>query len=292
VNVLIDILQTLINGILQGGVYAAAAVGLSLIFGVSGILNAAHGELVMLGAFATYWMYTAWHVDPFVTLPVTFVLLFVLGWALQYFLLNRTLGQPLLLSLLVTFGISLVILNVALRVWSADYRLMRVPYLDRSIIMGEFIVPRARLVACVLGVAMVAGLSWMLAATRLGRMIRATAQDWEMARLVGVNHRRIYAVTFGIGSGISGMAGSLVAFYSPVEPNMGLSFTLFAFAVVVLGGLGYTPGVLWGGLALGIAQAFTETYLEAGLSLLVAFALLYLILRFMPAGIMGKGRLE
>jgi branched-chain amino acid transport system permease protein len=292
VNLLIDIVQTLINGILQGGVYAAAAVGLSLIFGVSGILNAAHGELVMLGAFATYWMYTLWHVDPFLSLPVTFGLLFVLGWALQYFLLNRTLGQPLLLSLLVTFGISLVILNVALRVWTADYRLMRVPYLDRSIIVGELIVPRARLMACVLGVAMVAGLSWMLTSTRLGRMIRATAQDWEMARLVGVNHRRIYAVTFGIGAGISGMAGSLLAFYSPVEPNMGLSFTLFAFAVVVLGGLGYTPGVLWGGLALGIAQAFTETYLEAGLSLLVAFALLYVILRFMPAGIMGKGRLE
>jgi branched-chain amino acid transport system permease protein len=292
VNLVVDILQTLVNGILQGGVYAAAAVGLSLIFGVSGILNAAHGELVMLGAFTTYWMYTLWRVDPFLSLPVTFALLFVLGWALQYFLLNRTLGQPLLLSLLVTFGISLVILNVALRVWSADYRLMRVPYLDRSIILGEFIVPRARLVACVLGVAMVAVLSWMLAATRLGRMIRATAQDWEMARLVGVNHRRIYAVTFGIGAGISGMAGSLLALYSPVEPNMGLSFTLFAFAVVVLGGLGYTPGVVWGGLALGIAQAFTETYLEAGLSLLVAFALLYLILRFMPAGIMGKGRLE
>lgn len=291
-NLLIDIVQTLINGILQGGVYAAAAVGLSLIFGVSGILNAAHGELVMLGAFATYWMYTLWHLDPLLSLPVTFGLLFVLGWALQYFLLNRTLGQPLLLSLLVTFGISLVILNVALRVWSADYRLMRVPYLDRSMIVGEFIVPRARLVACVLGVAMVGGLSWMLASTRLGRMIRATAQDWEMARLMGVNHRRIYAVTFGIGAGISGMAGSLLAFYSPVEPNMGLSFTLFAFAVVVLGGLGYTPGVLWGGLALGVAQAFTETYLEAGLSLLVAFALLYLILRFMPAGIMGKGRLE
>jgi branched-chain amino acid transport system permease protein len=292
VNLLVDVVQTLINGILQGGVYAAAAVGLSLIFGVSGILNAAHGELVMLGAFATYWMYTLWHVDPFLSLPVTFGLLFVLGWALQYFLLNRTLGQPLLLSLLVTFGISLVILNVALRVWTADYRLMRVPYLDRSIIVGEFIVPRARLMACLLGVAMVAGLSWMLASTRLGRMIRATAQDWEMARLVGVNHRRIYAVTFGIGAGISGMAGSLLAFYSPVEPNMGLSFTLFAFAVVVLGGLGYTPGVLWGGLALGVAQAFTETYLEAGLSLLVAFALLYVILRFMPAGIMGKGRLE
>jgi branched-chain amino acid transport system permease protein len=123
-------------------------------------------------------------------------------------------------------------------------------------------------------------------------MIRATAQDLEMARLLGVDPRLIYAITFGLGAGISGVAGSLVALYATVEPQMGLTYTLFAFSVVVLGGLGYTPGVLWGGLLLGVAQALTETYLETGLSLLVSFALLYLILRFMPAGITGKGRVE
>ena len=289
---LVDLVQTLINGILQGGVYAAAAVGLSLIFGVSGILNAAHGELIMLGAFATYWLFTLYHVDALLTLPISFVLLGALGYALQYFVLNRTLGRPLLLSLLVTFGISLILVNVALRLWSADHRMLRIPYFEHSLIVGPFIVPLSRVVACLVGVGMVAGLSWLLASTRLGRMIRATAQDWEMARLVGVNPRRVYAVTFGLGAGVSGVAGSLVAFYTPVEPNMGLTYTLFAFAVVVLGGLGYTAGVVWGGLALGVAQALTETYLEAGLSLLVAFFLLYLVLRFMPAGIIGKGRLE
>ena len=288
----VELVQTLINGILQGGVYAAAAVGLSLIFGVSGILNAAHGELVMLGAFATYWLVTLYHIDALLTLPISFALLFAFGWALQYFLLNRTLGRPLLLSLLVTFGISLILVNAALRLWSGDYRMLRIPYFQQSLILGDFIVPLSRVVACVVAVAMVAGLSWLLASTRLGRMIRATAQDGEMARMLGVNPRTVYAVTFGIGSGVSGVAGSLVAFYTPVEPNMGLTYTLFAFAVVVLGGLGYTAGVIWGGLALGVAQALTETYLEAGLSLLVAFALLYAILRFMPAGIMGKGRLE
>jgi branched-chain amino acid transport system permease protein len=289
---LTDLVQTLINGVLQGGVYAAAAVGLSLIFGVSGILNAAHGELVMLGAFATYWLVTLYHVDPFLTLPLSFALLFALGWALQYLFLNRVLGRPLLLSLLVTFGISLILVNVALRLWSGDYRMLRIPYFERSLILGPFIVPLSRVVACAVGVGMVAGLSWLLASTRLGRMIRATAQDLEMARMVGVSPRRVYAITFGLGAGVTGVAGSLVAFYAPIEPNMGLTYTLFAFAVVVLGGLGYTAGVLWGGLALGVAQALTETYLEAGLSLLVAFALLYTILRFMPAGIMGKGRLE
>jgi branched-chain amino acid transport system permease protein len=292
VAVPVDFLQTLINGILQGGVYAAAAVGLSLIFGVSGILNAAHGELVMLGAFATYWLVALYHIDALLTLPISFALLFAFGWALQYFLLNRTLGRPLLLSLLVTFGISLILVNVALRLWSADYRMLRIPYFEHSLILGPFIVPLSRVVACVVGVGMVAGLSWLLASTRLGRMIRATAQDGEMARMLGVDPRKIYAVTFGLGAGVSGVAGSLVAFYAPVEPNMGLTFTLFAFAVVVLGGLGYTAGVVWGGLTLGIAQALTETYLEAGLSLLVAFVLLYVILRFMPAGIIGKGRLE
>jgi len=292
VAVPVDLVQTLINGILQGGVYAAAAVGLSLIFGVSGILNAAHGELVMLGAFATYWLFTLYHIDALLTLPISFGLLFALGWALQYFVLNRTLGRPILLSLLVTFGISLILVNVALRLWSGDHRMMRIPYFEHSLILGPFIVPLSRVVACVVGVGMVAGLSWLLAATRLGRMIRATAQDGEMARMLGVNPRTVYAITFGLGAGVSGVAGSLVAFYTPVEPNMGLTYTLFAFAVVVLGGLGYTAGVIWGGLTLGIAQALTETYLEAGLSLLVAFALLYGILRFMPAGIMGKGRLE
>jgi branched-chain amino acid transport system permease protein len=292
VTFLTDLVQTLVNGILQGGVYAAAAVGLSLIFGVSGILNAAHGELVMLGAFATYWLFTLYHLDPLLTLPVSFALLGGLGWLLQYFVLNRTLGKPLLLSLLVTFGISLILVNLALRLWTGDYRMMRVPYLDRSLLIGPFIVPLARLVACAVGIAMVVGLSWLLASTRPGRMIRATAQDWEMARLLGVNPRQVYALTFGVGAGISGVAGSLVALYTPVEPNMGLTYTLFAFAVVVLGGLGYTAGVVWGGLALGVAQALTETYLEAGLSLFVAFLLLYVILRFMPAGIMGKGRLE
>jgi branched-chain amino acid transport system permease protein len=289
---LVDLTQTLINGLLQGGVYAAAAVGLSLIFGVSGILNAAHGELVMLGAFATYWMATLYHIDPLLTLPISFVLLAALGWGLQYFLLNRTLGQPLLLSLLVTFGLSLILVNVALRLWSADYRLLRVSYFERSLELGPFILPLSRVVAFAVGLGMVAGLAWLLEATRLGRMIRATAQDWEMARLLGVNPHTVYAATFALGAGISGVAGSLVAFYTPVEPNMGLTYTLFAFAVVVLGGLGYIPGVVWGGLTLGVAQALTETYLEAGLSLLVAFFLLYLILRFMPAGIMGKGRLE
>src|SRR2546428_7937283 len=157
---LADLAQTLINGILQGGVYAAAAVGLSLIFGVSGILNAAHGELVMLGAFATYWLATLYRIDPLLTLPISFGLLFGLGYALQYFVLNRTLGRPLLLSLLVTFGISLVLLNVALRPRSAADRLLRAPYLERGLVGGALVLPPPRVGGCVGGIGVAAGSSW------------------------------------------------------------------------------------------------------------------------------------
>lgn len=291
-NSLVVFGQTLVNGILQGGVYAVAAVGLSLTFGVIGIVNMAHGDLLMLGAFATYWLFKFYHVDPLLTVPISFGLLFLFGYALQSLILNRTLGAPLLVSLLTTFGISLVLINTALRLWTADYRMMTVPYFDRSLVIGPLVVPVARLVACLVGVATVAGLYALLTKTELGRAIRATAQDGEMASLTGISPRRVYAVTFAIGSGVTGVAGSLVAFLSPVDPTMGLTYTLFAFAVVVLGGMGYIPGVLWGALALGVAQAMTETYLEAGLSLLVAFCLLYLVLRFMPTGITGKGRVE
>src|SRR5688500_15972794 len=181
----------------------------------------------MLGAFATYWLFTLYHVDPLLTLPISFALLFVLGAALQFFLLNRTLGRPLLLSLLVTFGISLVLVNVALRLWSGDHRMMRIPYFAHSLIVGPFIIPQSRSRACVVGVGMAAGVPSLLAAARLGRHIRDAAQDWEMARREGVAPKASHAITFGSRAGVSGVAGSLVAGYTPVEPNMGLTYTRF-----------------------------------------------------------------
>lgn len=285
-------LQAVANGVMLGGVYAAAGVGLSLIFGVTGIVNAAHGELMMLGAFTTYWLARSHGVDPLLSLPVAFLLLFAFGYGLQRFVLNRSVGAPLLVSLLATFGLSLVLVNAALRLWSADYRVLSVPYLDRSLHLGEVVLPYTRLVAGGLGLLMVAGLSALLARTPLGRAMRATAQDWEMAQLAGIDTRRVFALTVAIGVGVTGAAGSLVAYFTNIHPYMGLSYTLFAFAVVVLGGMGYIPGVLYGGLAIGLAQAFTETYLEAGLSFMVAFLLLYVMLSLRPAGITGRGRVE
>jgi branched-chain amino acid transport system permease protein len=292
VDYLVVVLQTILVGLLLGGLYAATGAGLSLVFGVSGILNAAHGEFLMLGAFGTYWLIRLANLDAILTMPVVFALVFALGAVLQFAVLNRTIGAAHHVSLLVTFGLSMVIVNSAQLLWSADHRMITVPYLQRSALLGPFVLPLSRLVAFTVGVGMVLGLYALLEWTRLGRMIRATAQDWEAARMLGVNPYRISAVSFALGAGITGVAGSLVALSAPVEPHMGLTQTLFAFAVVVLGGLGYVPGVLVGGIALGLVQAVTETYLDAGLSFFAAFLLLFLMLRFMPAGVMGRGRME
>lgn len=275
-----------------GGVYAAAGVGLSLLFGVMGIINVAHGEFIMLGAFATYWLAVRSGVDPFIGLFASFLLMFCLGYVLQRFVLQRAVGAPETVPLLATFGIGIVASNVALRLWSADYRILDVPYLQTALIIGNLILPLDRLAAAVGAWMLVLLLHLALERTELGRAMRATAQDRETASLFGINPTFIYAVTFGLAAGISGAAGSLVVLFDVIDPYMGLLYTLFAFATVVIGGMGYIPGVFWGGIALGVVQTLAQTYLEAGLSLFTAFLALYTVLVFRPAGLLGKGRVH
>ncbi len=285
------LLQAIVNGLMLGGVYAAAGVGLSLMFGVMGIINVAHGEFIMLGAFATYWLAVSYGVDPFLGLVVSFGLMFGLGYVLQRLVLYRVVGTPETVPLLATFGLGIVMSSIALRLWSADYRVLDVDYLLGAYIAGFLIVPLNRLAAALGAWLLVLLLYLLLEKTELGRAIRATAQDAETASLFGINPGVIYALTFGLAAGISGAAGSLVLLFDVINPYMGLLYTLFAFATVVIGGTGYIPGVFWGGIALGVVQSLTETYLEAGLSLFMAFLALYLVLVFRPAGLLGRGRL-
>ena len=291
-DIFIPIAQALINGILQGGVYAAYAAGFSLIFGVMGVMNISHGELVMLGAFLTYWLFTLYNLDPFLSIPIAIISLFLLGYLLQSFVINRVVEAKPLVSLILTFGISLIIAHAALLTWTADVRMVTTSYSGSNFIFGGLVVPYARLITFALALMAVAFLYILLNYTDMGRAIRATAQDKEVARLMGVNIRRVYALTFALGSAITGMAGALITAYYPIYPQMGGIFTLFAFCVVVLGGMGYILGALIGGLTLGVAQALTTSFLGAGLSLAVTFLLLYFMLVLRPKGIMGKGIVE
>jgi branched-chain amino acid transport system permease protein len=282
-------LQSLINGILLGGIYALCSAGFSLAFGVMGVVNLSHGDFLMVGAFITYWLFILTGMDPFLTLPFCIVGLFGLGFLLQRLALNRLVGAPPIMTYLLTFGFHLILANAALRAWTADYRNVNVTYAGATFALGGLVLPYARVITFALAMAINVGLYILLYRTEVGRAIRATSQDREMARLMGVKIFRIYTFTFGLAAAVTGLAGSLISSTFIIYPQMGLPFTIIAFCVVVLGGMGYIPGTLWGGLILGVLESLTTSYLPAGTSLALTFLLLLIMLSVRPGGILGKG---
>jgi branched-chain amino acid transport system permease protein len=283
--------QALINGLLLGGVYAAFSAGFSLIFGVMGVVNLAHGELIMLGAFTSYWLFKWFQLDPYLSLPFAAVFLFGFGYLIQKHLINRVIEQPHIMSYILTFGIHLVAANLALKLWTHDFRTITTSYSGANLAFMGLNVPYARLITFCLALVAVAALWFFLGKTEIGRAIRAAAMDKDAARLMGVNIREIYALTFGIGAAVTGLAGATISPFVIIFPEMGLGYTIVAFCVVVLGGMGHLPGALWGGLILGVAQSLTTAYLSAGVSAAITFLILFFMLVFRPAGIVGKGQI-
>ncbi len=281
--------QAILNGLLLGGIYATYSVGFSLVFGVMGIVNIAHGDLVMLGAFFSYWAFQLAKLDPFLSIPFAGVTLFVLGYIMQRFIINRVIDAPPIISYTSTFGLHLIIANLALMAWSADYRSITVPYAGANFSVGGIVVQWTRLATFVVGVLFIWLLTVFLKRTFTGRAIRAASQDIELAKLMGVKPERIYAVTFALGSAITGVAGVLVSTYFVIYPAMGMPYTITAFCVVVLGGMGYIPGALIGGFILGILESITATCWSTGLSSAVTFIALFIMLVTRPKGITGKG---
>jgi branched-chain amino acid transport system permease protein len=182
-----------------------------------------------------------------------------------------------------------MVANTALKLWTHDFRSITTSYSGANAAIFGINIPYARLVTFCLALIIIGLLWYFLMRTETGRAIRATAMDKEVARIMGVDIRRIYAVTFGIGAAISGLAGALISPFVIIFPEMGLNYTIIAFCVVVLGGMGYMPGALWGGAVLGLAQSLTATYMSAGISVGITFLLLFFMLIFRPAGIVGKG---
>jgi len=276
----------------MGGVYAAYSSGFSLIFGVMNIVNIFHGELIMIGAFTTYWLFTLYNIDPFVTLPISMVSVGVLGYIIQRVLINRVVDAPPMISYICTFGVHLILANLALLLWSADFRTVTTEYSGIGFSVGPITIPIARFVTFVVAILVTFIVYLFLEKARYGKAIRAAAQDKDMARLLGINIRTVYALTFAVGAGITGLAGGLLSTYFVIYPQMGLPYTIIAFCVVVLGGMGYIPGALIGGLLLGVMQSLTATYLNSGLSIAITFILLFIILILKPRGIVGKGIVE
>ena len=280
--------QIIVNGTLQGGLYAVMALGLALVWGVLNIVNLAHGAFIMLGAYASWYLYTYLHIDPFLGLPITAVVMFALGYALQRGLLNLIVRAPMFNTLLLTFGLEVVLTYMAQIVFSADFRTINPPYAGNSLVLGSVVFPVARLAAFGVAIVLTVGMWVFLLHTRLGRAIRATAQNLVAARLYGVEPRHLYAMTFALGIALAGASGTLYGTVSQINPYIGASLTAKSFAISIIGGLDNPLGVIVGGLFLGIVEALTTLYIGQTFANVASFGILALVLIVKPSGLLGK----
>ena len=280
-----DILQVIISGLLLGGVYAIFAAGLNTIFGVMRIINLAHGELMMLGAYVTFALYDGWGINPLITLPISAVLLFGLGLLFQQFLIERVVGQPLLSSLLLTFGLSTLLQGIALNRFTANFR--SVPFLSGSWGIGELSLSRSRLLAFVVALAVTGLVYLFLQRSRFGKAIRATSQQPDVAEVCGVDVRQVRLMTFALGAALAAIAGSLVAMIFSIYPEMGRMFIGKAFAIIVLGGLGSFGGAFTGALVLGVGETLAAYWTDTQIAQGVSYAALVLVLLLRPSGFFG-----
>ena len=282
---MLTIAQVAVSGVLLGGVYALLAGGLNLIFGVMRVINLAHGELLMLGAYTTFWLFTLRGVNPIASLLITMPLLFALGLLLQHFLVHRVVRQPPLTSLLLTFGVSLFLTGAAQQLWTTNFR--SVPYLSGSVTAFGLALSRPRLVAFALALVLSAAAYALLRWSRWGKALRATAQNPDVALVCGVDVDRARLVAFAAGAALAGAAGTLSSFIFTIFPEMGHTFILKAFAVIVLGGLGSFTGAFAGALLLGLFEAFAAFVTTAQLAEAVAYVLLVVVLLVKPSGLFG-----
>jgi branched-chain amino acid transport system permease protein len=280
--------QILVNGLLLGGVYALAAAGFSLVWGVMNIINLSHGSLIMLGAYLTFWLWQILGVDPFLSIPVCVTVLFIFGYLLQRGVINFVVRAPVFMTLILTFGINLIIVNLALVAFTADVRSVTSAYGGVTFELGDVLIPSTYVVIFVVALLLTAGTSLLLLRTRLGQAIRAVRMDADAARLYGARTGSIYAVTFGLGAGLAGAAGALISMVDSITPLMGLSYTAKAFTVTVLGGMGSMLGAMVGGVCLGLIEAFAGTLLGAGYQDMMGYILLIVILIVKPTGLFGK----
>ncbi|MGC1952733.1 MAG: branched-chain amino acid ABC transporter permease [Gammaproteobacteria bacterium] len=282
------LLQLAIGGLLAGALYALLASGLNLVFGVMRVINLAHGELMIAGAFLAWLLYSLLGLHPLLALPVATVVLFILGFYLQRLLIERIVGRDELTSLLVTYGLSIILMNAGLLVFSADFR--AVPALQGAVYLEDLdlVLSKPRAVAGVVSIVLTAGVYWFLKHSRTGKAIRAVSEHAEVAMICGIDVTRIRMVTFGLAAAMAGAAGVMLTTIYSFSPETGADFVLKCFAIIVIGGMGNFVGALFGGLLLGLAEAFVSGFLSTQWAEAVAYLLLVLVLILRPAGLLGK----
>jgi branched-chain amino acid transport system permease protein len=286
------ILQSVVSGLLVGGMYGLVALGLALAFGVLKVLNVAHGELLMLGGYGAFFAFTFWGIDPYLSLPLVFIAMFAFG-VILYLTLFRYVTKTeihtrIKNSLLISFGLVLVLQSMAVRFFTADERTISTAYSSDALTIGLVRVPVVRLAGLAVAVIAALFLEWLLSSTRFGRALRATSEDWTRAALTGVDVRRIYLVAFSISAALAAVAGSLISLGYSVSPNIGLGWTLKALIVVVLAGLGSMRGIIVAGLFLGLMESLAAVWLGGQYREVAALVLFLVVLSFRPQGFFGR----
>lgn len=286
------ILQSVASGALVGGMYGLVALGLALAFGVLKVLNVAHGELLMLGGYVAFFAFTSWGLDPYVSLPLVMVVMFgfgvILYLALFRFVTRTEIHTRIKNSLLISFGLVLVLQALAVRFFTADERTISTAYSSEAITIGLVRIPVVRLAGLVVAIVAALLLEWLLARTRFGRAVRATSEDWTRAALTGVNVSRVYLTAFAISAALAGIAGSLISLGYSVSPNIGLGWTLKALIVVVLAGLGSMRGIVVAGIFLGLMESLAAVWLGGQYREVAALVLFLIVLSIRPHGLFGR----
>ena len=279
--------QTVICGILLGGMYALIAIGMTLIMGVMKIINLAHGALVMAGMYVTYFCFKTWGLDPYFGMLIAMPVLFFIGCLIQKYMINRLVEVDSILpenQVLLTVGIMLVLTEIARLIFKSDYRSVTTGYSSNTFFAGEMSISVPMTIGFFIAMAFTYLLHLFLTRTDLGRSIRATAQDRQAAVYMGVNAPRVTVLTFGIGSALAAAGGALLLPLFYLWPDIGHLFTAKAFIITILGGMGSTMGALFGGLTLGIAESLGATYISMGYKDVVGLVIFLLVLLFLPGG--------
>jgi branched-chain amino acid transport system permease protein len=280
--------QTLILGLLIGGVYALLASGLTLIFGVMRVINIAQGAFVILAAFLTYTIWTATGLDPLVAIAFTTPLMFALGWALYLTAVRRIRGAHMSSSVLLTFAIALVVEGLMGLIWGNTSHSVRPSYFNESFRIGELFLPKAQVYGFLVAIVVLGALYAILTRTWLGRAIRASAVNPAGAALVGVNVSGVAALTFAVGVGAAGAGGSIASVLYPFLPGSHYEWIARLLSIVVLGGLGSLPGAALGALLLGVAEAATVTYISPSWATAVPYVVIFVVLLVRPQGLLGS----
>ncbi len=281
-------LQTTINGLFLGGIYAAFSIGLTLIYGVMKLINFAHGEFLMIGMFTAFWAFTWAGIDPYVSTILAAILLFLIGMLLQYGLYRHVLKAPLLNQVLLSLGVSTLMIGLAQFFWGSMPRSILMPYASNAIFVGDLVINIPRLISFVGSLVLCIVLYFLLIRTKMGRAIRACSQNGTAAQLVGIDVDRINMLTFGLGAALVGFAGASITPSFPMSPNVGQIFSISGFVIVVLGSMGNFIGAFLASMIIGMAETFGGFLLGSQMKQVISLTIFILILLLRPQGLFGR----